>query len=234
MSTYLYVDGESHFIRSEECWKAVFEGETTLENLAETSPTFRQRGGFRPQYPLANDEKRFALYRPAKYFWDFFVPSCYHPLPTNLSRAVYVTSSSGDENEKDRARRVIRRNGFEPVVLDELAMLKKRRENQLSQLRLIEKPKGVDIALATRVLEDAYVGAFQSCFLCTSDADFIPVVQAIRRIGKAVYVLGYREALGERSVFEYMPDAFLDLGELMRNLQWSRTDREKLGLVGPA
>ena len=80
---------------------------------------------------------------------------------------------------------------------------------------MIEKAKGVDIGLAVRMLEDAYENCFQVCFLFTSDIDYLPVIKALRRMGKCVMVMGYRDGLGKNTPLEYVPDQFIDLGEYM-------------------
>jgi len=74
----------------------------------------------------------------------------------------------------------------------------------------------VDIGLSVRVLEDAYHNIFSSCFLFTSDIDFLPVIRVLQRIGKKVLVFGYMDGLGSRSELEYVPDAFIDLSDHMR------------------
>jgi len=62
-----------------------------------------------------------------------------------------------------------------------------------------------------RILEDAYHDAYDVCYLFSSDLDFVPIVEAVKRIGKQVIVCGYRDALGARSDLEFVPDAFVDL-----------------------
>jgi uncharacterized LabA/DUF88 family protein len=66
------------------------------------------------------------------------------------------------------------------------------------------------------MLEDAYLNTFQDCVLFTSDQDFLPVIEAVRRMGKQVVVLGYKKGLRERSPLEYVPDGFYDLGEIIQ------------------
>jgi uncharacterized LabA/DUF88 family protein len=107
---------------------------------------------------------------------------------------------------------MIRGYGLEPEVILERRKLTNQRECVLKDTGVIEKPKGVDIALCVRMLEDAYRNNFSTCFLLTSDMDFLPVIQAVRRIGKQVYVLGYRSGLSKQSPFEYVPDHFFDIG----------------------
>src|SRR5262249_55230097 len=81
---------------------------------------------------------------------------------------------------------------------------------------VIERAKGVDVGLSVRILEDAYANTFQDCLLLTSDVDFLPVVRAVRRMGKQVVVLGYREGSTHRSPLEFEPEGFYDLGEIVR------------------
>jgi hypothetical protein len=66
---------------------------------------------------------------------------------------------------------------LEPCVFPERSQRAKQRQNTLETQQLIEKPKGVDIALAVRMLEDS-LNAFEVCHLYTSDSDFLPVIQA--------------------------------------------------------
>jgi uncharacterized protein (TIGR00288 family) len=82
---------------------------------------------------------------------------------------------------------------------------------------LVIKPKGVDIALAVRMLEDAYYGNYQVCLLFTSDIDYLPVIHAVRRMGKAVIVLGFCEAIAVDSPFLYVAERFIDLSSYMQS-----------------
>ena len=111
------------------------------------------------------------------------------------------------------ARRKIREAGFEPQVIPELKDLAKQRENALKANGLIIKAKGVDIGLAVRMLEDAYHNNYERCVLLTSDIDYLPVIEAVRRMGKHVYVLGYGEGIAKDSPFLYLPERFVDIGE---------------------
>jgi len=107
--------------------------------------------------------------------------------------------------------------GLEPSIVHERSDLKAQRQNVLNTQQLIEKPKGVDIALAVRMLEDAYHQAFDVCHLYTSDVDFLPVIHAIRARGKQVCVHGYKNGLSQRSPLLHVPDQFIDLEEMLRN-----------------
>jgi uncharacterized LabA/DUF88 family protein len=78
------------------------------------------------------------------------------------------------------------------------------------------------------MLEDAYHNNYVACFLLTSDVDYLPVIQAVRRMGKQVYVLGYRGGIGVRSPFEYVPDRFVDIGEGFMKTYYVRKTPEQL------
>jgi hypothetical protein len=89
-------------------------------------------------------------------------------------RSYYYTSAKGDDNKLDSIRHALRELGFKPTVF-------KRTESR--------KAKGVDIALATDMLSDAHRDNFEVAILASGDGDFLPVVEEIQRIGKAVYLL---------------------------------------------
>jgi len=224
---YVYVDGESHFIRSEESWKRAKGNAATLEVLADTCPASPGRHVNRP-FPErhSGDHRRFHLKREAGFFWDSFLPGLSGIPNPRVSSAVYFTACSGDEADVHAARVQIRSWGFEPCVIEETSDMRQQRANRREQARMIYKPKGVDIALAVRMLEDAYRGLYDACLFCTSDADYIPLIKALKQVGKVVYVLGYRQGLSERSPFEYVPDRFVDLNEIMGGMKWSGQDRE--------
>ena len=80
---------------------------------------------------------------------------------------------------------------------------------------VIEKAKGVDIALAVRMFEDAQSGVYTHCALFTSDLDFLPVIESVQRMGKSVWVYGYKSGIGRNSPLEYVPARFVDLGVRM-------------------
>jgi len=84
--------------------------------------------------------------------------------------------------------------------------------NEFSESAVI-KSKGVDIALAVRAIDDAHRNLFHVCALFVSDIDYLPLIETLRSIGKAVYVFGYGEGIAKESPFMYAPDRFIDIGE---------------------
>lgn len=88
------------------------------------------------------------------------------------------------------------------------------------------------------MVADAAANLYDCCLLFTSDADFLPAIEAIRRMGKTVWVFGYKSALPKRSPYLYVPDRFVDLRENLR-VAWHNSYRaiklalESLGETGP-
>ncbi len=55
--------------------------------------------------------------------------------------------------------------------------------------------KGVDVELAVDALRAAVSGVVKAIALVTGDADFVPLVKAIREAGPHVVVMGFKESL---------------------------------------
>jgi uncharacterized LabA/DUF88 family protein len=220
MSTYVYVDGESHFIRSRECWKKMCGEEAELRDIKHfiTSSAASQCYPD-PHHPLIR-------LLQGKFFWDKHYP-CLLRAPFSLrriDRAIYFTDFAGDNNDYHEVCVAIRQQGFEPQVIRERVQLAKQRENRLKIGSVLEKPKGVDIGLTVRLLEEAYRGIYDQCFLFTSDIDYLPVIQAIQRLGRKVIIFGYKDGLGINSELEYISDSFIDLEEYMRQYTFGKED----------
>jgi uncharacterized LabA/DUF88 family protein len=192
---YVYIDGESHFIRSENAWRQLHGEEACLGRL---------------RYVNQADDRMILVLPEAKVFWT-------RRMNPDVHRATYFTSASGDEPARHQIMVTLREFGLEPSIVQERTGLRSQRQNVLNTQQLIEKPKGVDIALAVRMLEDAYHQTFDVCHLYTSDVDFLPVIQAIRARGKQVFVHGYRNGLSQHSPLLHVPDRFVDLEEMLRN-----------------
>ncbi len=209
MRIYVYVDGESHFVRSQALWRRLHGDDAQLSEITTTLPRASSTA-----YPHS-DEPSIRLEPRAKFFWDThyqdIAPQPYTRLP--IDGAAYFTSFSGDEDGYHAACVAVRAQRFDPQITRERVQLSDQRRNRLGNQGLLEKAKGVDIGLSVRVLEDAYHNIFDLCFLFTSDIDFLPVIRVVQRIGKKVLVFGYKDGLGTRSELEYVPDGFVDLAE---------------------
>jgi uncharacterized LabA/DUF88 family protein len=217
MRVYIYVDGESHFIRSEKAWQEIHGQDASLEHARPNSHVLVSHCIFSPATVFADDHYRLFFDAHSIFSNIYHLPRLRGPgygvLPATMHRAVYFTSISGDSPELHRAQAALRNHGFEPWVKHEKRALKQQRDAALEKEGIIEKAKGVDIALATRMLEDAYQNNFDACMLFTSDVDFLPAIEVVRRLGKEVYVYGHRAGLGRDSPFEHAPDAFIDVGK---------------------
>jgi hypothetical protein len=215
--TYLYVDGENHFIRARDAWKAIHGQYAELEAMKDDQST----GEFRRWPTSSPTMPRLMFDTKAKFFWDatllnrLFLGKNFFTVP---SRSVYFTSFTGAPQDLHQAKVFIHECGFEPYVIHEEAKLEKQRDQLAEKAGIRKSAKGVDIGLAVRILEDASRGNFDYCIIVTSDIDFLPLIEAVRRMGKRVTVLGYKAGMGKQSPFEYVPDEFIDIGE-----QWMRT-----------
>jgi len=215
----VYVDGESHFIRSQECWKRIHGG--SLEEITNYVPVF---GSVIPAHQQVLFGPPPSVHHGAKFFWDSrFAALAQTRRDYFIGRGVYFTACTGDENSAHQLRLFIRQQDFEPQVILELKKLADQRANLLNSVGVIEKAKGVDIGLATRLVEDAHANTFDGCLLFTSEVDFMPAIRAVRRIGKEVTVLGYRDGLSHNSPLEYEPDLFFDLEKVLAD--WYRPKR---------
>ena len=210
---YIYVDGENHYLRSVAALAKLL-GRPDAANLLPKCKLFL---GVPRAFPASMDGERFGIEESCSFFWDCEIIHYRGGLGDEtavIERAIYVTACSGDEDKVHAARSLLRRHKFEPVVIPEMKAQAARRARKLADDAIIEKPKGCDIALATRMVSDAAAGLFDACALFTSDADFLPAIEAVRRLGKVVWVYGFSDAIGGRSPFQYVPDRFVDLAVL--------------------
>lgn len=209
MRTYVFVDAENHFLRSIAVMKRL-GGEHAAKALSLAQLLVPGITGF----PRAIESHRFGWNPELQLFWDCHLLSAggaLGQLVARVDRAVYACSCAGDESKAHEMRVKLRSYEFEPIVVTERKNLRKRRESSRERHGLIEKPKGCDIALVTRMVADAAADLYDTCLLFTSDADFLPAIEAVRRMGKVVCVFGYGSALPKQSPYLYMPDRFVDL-----------------------
>lgn len=191
---FAYIDGESHFIRSEDMWRKIHGPDACLDRFRHVGQT---------------DDRMVLFKEKAKVFWT-------RRMIPGVMRATYFTSAVGNESKLHEIKLALRNFNLEPYVVPERKPLAERRQNILRDKQLIEKPKQVDIALAVRMLEDANLQVFDVCHLYTSDVDFLPVIEAVRSRGKQVYVHGFKNGLAKESPLLHVPDLFVDLEETFR------------------
>lgn len=218
MRAYVFVDAENHFLRSIAAAREVIGFDSAARALALAELEVPGVGGF----PDRIEGKRFAWNPELQLFWDCEVLSMggasFPQTCLSINRATYVCSCTGGHEKAHEARVALRGFGFDPAVIQEPKDLRDQRDNVRDTLGLIEKPKGCDIALATRMVADAAADLYDWCLLFTSDADFIPAIEAIRAMGKVVYVFGFKRALGKKSGYLHVPDNFIDLERSLKTV----------------
>src|SRR6266571_87203 len=94
-------------------------------------------------------------------------------------RSFYYTSLVGDDDKLRGVREALHEMSFAPQVF------KKSDKNK--------KSKGVDIALATDMLSNAYQDNFDVAVLVAGDGDYVPLVSEIKRLGKVIYLIFFLE-----------------------------------------
>lgn len=215
LRTFVYVDGENHFIRGVEAAASVFQDtKDARDSKALDALGCIEISGDHCAFPGNGiDGRRFVCNRKLQFFWDSNTlrTQSYSGRAYDVKRAVYCCSFVGDDTAYHAARVKIRQFGFEPLVIREVKAEQKRRDNKLIKQGILDKAKGCDIAIATRMVADAASDLFDYCCLFTSDRDFLPAVEAVRRMGKVVKVFGYGSAIGNDSPYLFVPDEFIDL-----------------------
>lgn len=99
------------------------------------------------------------------------------PLRGHATRAHYYTTVTGSSEKSDSIRKSLWDIGFTPYVF-------RKKKNT--------KSKGVDIALTTDLLSNAYRDNYDVAVLCAGDGDYVPLVEEVKRLGKVVYLLFFR------------------------------------------
>ncbi|MFT3714057.1 MAG: NYN domain-containing protein [Archangium sp.] len=102
--------------------------------------------------------------------------------------------------------------------------------------KVAKKSKGVDITLARDLLSHAYRDNFDAAVLVAGDADFVPLVEEVKRLGKQVFVLFFAtQGTGEE--LKRHADTFFDFEAKFREywlnapgvLPWSPSSRPTSG-----
>lgn len=109
-------------------------------------------------------------------------------------RAYYYTSTGSDEPGWTDTRLALRQLGFEPRVFK----------------RVAGKSKAVDIALATEALALAAEDRYDVAVIMAGDGDYVPLVEAIKRLGHDVVIAFFAEN-GLSPELRIAGDDFVDL-----------------------
>lgn len=114
-------------------------------------------------------------------------------LQKHAVRAFYFTGIQGDDHKIAGIRSNLRDLGFQPEVFK----------------RTSGKSKGVDIALSKEMLLNAFMGNYETAVLLSGDADYLPLIHEVKRLGKLVYVGAFSSGLSPNLRVE--ADNFCDL-----------------------
>jgi uncharacterized LabA/DUF88 family protein len=133
-------------------------------------------------------------------------------LEPNLIRVTYYTSTTGAEEHLDDLRKKIhetqyRRRTEESYSKNFVCPLVFRKLNRESRSRL------VDIRLTIDVLTHVYNDDIDSVWLITGDGDFIPLIEAVMRMGKKVHLGALTSGLNKKlpdsvDKFSYLDGVF--------------------------
>jgi uncharacterized LabA/DUF88 family protein len=131
------------------------------------------------------------------------------PIYGDAIRSHYYTSCVGDDQKLFKIKENLRGLGFHPGVF-------KKPQGRA-------KSKGVDITLTKDMLSHAFLNNYQIAVLIAGDADYVPLVQEVQRLGKIVYVAFFsEEQAGLSRELRVTADGFYDLGAKFSKA-WNRT-----------
>lgn len=150
-------------------------------------------------------------FEPDIYVWlpdigarSSMVPHAPLPVQSAAIRAHYYTSAVGDEDKLQSLRQRLWEIGFHGEVF------KKDRQRQ--------KSKGVDITLARDFLSNAYMNNYDAAVLIAGDADYLSIVNEVKRLGKLVYVIFFHgEGSGLSRQLHVSSDQFFNISESFEN-----------------
>jgi uncharacterized LabA/DUF88 family protein len=111
-------------------------------------------------------------------------------------RAYYYTSLTGDEPQMLSVKQALRSLGFHPEVF--------------KKSRAQEKAKGVDITLAKDFLSHAFLNNYDVAVLVAGDGDYVPLITEVKRFGKVVYVVFFRDC-GLSTELHLAADMFFEM-----------------------
>lgn len=113
-------------------------------------------------------------------------------------RAYYYTSVYGNDAKLQATRKALWELGFQPQVF--------------KKIRRDVKAKGVDIALATDMLSNAFLDNYDAAVLLAGDGDYCPIVDEVKHLGKQVYVCFFHGPnSGLCSKLKLASDGFVDI-----------------------
>ena len=160
----MFIDGENFTIRSQK--RAAGKG-IKLEERFQAS--FKRDVWFWP-YPQNDPRSQCET-------WTGQRVSSTAKMPLAI-RCNYYTSTQGASDEVDNVRDAIQEIGFAAHVFHKKKGM---------------RAKGVDISLTKDLLMNAALDNYDSAILVAGDADFVPVVEEVQRLGKTISVAFFSE-----------------------------------------
>ncbi len=137
------------------------------------------------------------FYYPGSFVWMPHKASIRPPLPEltteiygNSIRSFYYTTAM--QNDITRVRDALWKIGFQPSVFPR----KTRKDSGEPEGKRVVS-KGVDISLTTDLLSNAFTNNFDVALLFAGDADYVPLVEQVKRLGKRLLVLSFSSRLSE-------------------------------------
>jgi hypothetical protein len=235
--TYLYVDGENFTIRAQKLAEVIAKDpeEATklrmcagpLYNMQSIDPHGWGIDVWAPEPARAAYDKRTSITKNGivfvrdELYWDcvglWIAMSGSVPGTINMpeykqrlvfDRATYFGSASGTDGCIEQAQ-VLHQLGFVAHVFqrakpDDFA--KRAKEDGIT---VISRPKPLDLLLATQVLEDASADNFDRCVFVGGDEDYVPLLQAVRRRGKQVWLVAFDRYLSAKSPLRLLSDKWI-------------------------
>jgi len=116
-------------------------------------------------------------------------------------RAYFYTSVVGGDEVRDAVTKALWDLQFSPSVF---------RKTKGA------RSKGVDIALTKDMLAHAFLNHYDVAVLASGDGDYKPVVQEVRRLGKAVHLVAFESGLSE--ALKLACDHFYSLNNVVSSL----------------
>lgn len=101
-----------------------------------------------------------------------------------------------------------------------------------SSIRRVSTEKGVDVAIATKLLTHAMNKAFDTAILVSGDKDYLETIKSVKNYGLRIEIVGFRHSMSRELAAESSsPVLFLD--DVRKEIELVRFDEETEKLLEP-
>jgi uncharacterized LabA/DUF88 family protein len=191
----MLVSPSLHGVASARRWMLFVDG----ENFALRGQEFAKANGFTLK-PGKYFSPNVFLWLPNEGARNSMIPHAPLLVQPMAIRAHYYTSAVGDEVRLQELQQALWELGFHGEVF------KKEKRQQ--------KSKGVDITLARDFLANAFMDNYDAAVLMAGDADYLPIVNEVKRMGKLVYVIFFHgEGSGLSRRLHIASDQFFSINQ---------------------